>query len=100
MLRIDNLNLQNSSGDSSLTIEKVEIEKLLPILKTFNLPLEDFYEYKVNGLFDEINISFSSNNLSKQANFDSTALLDELVITGLFSNITIAKEEKNLFYLE
>ena len=97
LLKLGSLDLQHLDDETSLTFRKVESEELFPILKNFDLAIESFHDYRFKGMFEEINFSFSSNHFVKDVDFDSKAFLNGLVITGLFSNISIEKVEKNYF---
>ena len=97
LLKLGSLDLEQLDGETSLTFKKVESEELFPILKNFDLAIESFHDYRFKGMFEEINFSFSGNHFVKDVDFDSKAFLNGLVITGLFSNISIEKVEKNYF---
>ena len=99
LLKLGSLDLQRLDGKTSLTFKKVQSEELFPILKNLDLSVESFHDYRVKGMFQEINFAFSMNHFVKDADIDSTAILNGLVITGLFSNLSIEKVEKNFFYL-
>ena len=99
LLKLGSLDLEHLDDETSLTFKKVESEELFLMLKNFDLAVESFHDYRFKGMFEEINFSFSSNHFVKDVDFDSTAFLNGLVITGLFSNISIEKVEKKLFYL-
>ena len=99
LLKLGSLDLEHLDDETSLTFKKVESEELFPILKNFDLAVESFHDYRFKGMFEEINFLFSSDHFVKGVEFDSTAFLNGLVITGLFSNISIEKVEKKLFYL-
>ncbi len=99
LLEFGSLDLQHLDGQIFLTFKKVESDQLFPILKNLDLSLESFRDYKVTGIFETINFSFSGNDIVKDVDFDSTVFLNGLVITGFFSNMSIEKAEKDLFYL-
>ena len=99
LLKLGSLDLEHLDDETSLTFKKVESEELFPLLKNFDLAIESFHDYRFKGMFEEINFSFSTYHFVKDGDFDSTAFLNGLVITGLFSNTSIEKSKKKLFYL-
>ena len=99
LLKLGSLDLEHLNDETSLTFKKVESEELFPLLKNFDLAIESFHDYRFKGMFEEINFSFSTYHFVKDGDFDSTAFLNGLVITGLFSNTSIEKMKKQLFYL-
>ena len=99
LLKLGSLDLEHLDDETSLTFKKVESEELFPILKNLTLAIESFHDYRFKGMFEEINFSFRGNHFVNDVSFDSKAFLNGLVITGLFSNISIEKVEKKLFYL-
>ncbi len=99
LLKLGSIDLEQLDEETYLTFRKVESEELLPILKYFDLAIESFHDYRFKGMFEEINFSFRGNHFVNDVSFDSKAFLNGLVIKGLFSNISIEKMEKKLFYL-
>ena len=97
LLKLGSIDLEQLDDETSLTFKKVESEELFPILKYFDLAIESFHDYRFKGMFEEINFSFRGNHFVNDVSFDSKAFLNGLVITGLFSNISIEKIEKNYF---
>ena len=91
--------MEHLDDETSLTFKKVASEELLLMLKNFDLAVESFHDYRFKGMFEEINFLFSSDHFVKGVDFDSTAFLNGLVITGLFSNISIENVDKKLFHL-